>query len=188
MSSMNDGELIERILGGEQEYFTHLVRRYQSPLFSFAMRMMYNHEVARDMIQETFIAAYRNLASFRGTGAFSSWLYRITANKCINHIRREKKIAFHSFDELHEKIVPGMTRGNGEPEEECEKKEVMTRIEQELQKLNADQRAVFSLFYLTGYNYREIGTIMGTTEGKVKSDLFRARQTLRRNLGDIWNT
>jgi RNA polymerase sigma-70 factor (ECF subfamily) len=188
MSSMNDGELIERILGGKQDCFAHLVKKYQSPLFSFAMRMIYHHEAARDMIQETFISAYRNIASFRGSGTFSAWLYRITANKCINYLKREKKVAFESFDELQERVPPGGSRGEGNPEREYEKKELKARIEKELQKLNTRQRMVFNLYYLTGYSYRDIGTITGMSEGKVKSDLFRARQNLRKNLDDLWKT
>src|SRR5438045_1957758 len=84
---LSDIEIIEQTLGGEPEAFNMLVRRWERKIFSLALRMLGREEEARDICQETFLSAYRNLSKFRGDAKFSSWLYRIALNCCHTQLR-----------------------------------------------------------------------------------------------------
>lgn len=182
MASQEDGALVEKILQGEKSRFEEIVKKYQSSLYNVAFRMTLDREAARDITQDTFIAAYRNLSKFRGEGKFSSWLYRILTHRCINHINRRKKIPFSPLDGE----VQATGSSTGDPSDACEKKEAMERLCHEISSLSHDQRMAFTLFYLTGSSYHEIGHLLDIPESKVKSDLFRARQKLRIQMEDLW--
>jgi RNA polymerase sigma-70 factor, ECF subfamily len=182
MSSPEDGALIEKVLQGEKSCFEEIVKKYQASLYNMAFRMTLDREAARDITQDTFLQAYRSLQTFRGEGKFSSWLYRILSHRCLNHIRRRKKIPFSSLDAMEQVI----RSGSGDPPAECEKREAGERLLREVEKLSGDQKMVFTLFHVTGSSYGEISSILGIPESKVKSDLFRARKQLRICLEDLW--
>ena len=101
---MSDDQLIERTLAGETEAFGVLVRRWENPIYGLSLRMLGRDEDARDVCQETFISAYRNLRKFRGDSKFSSWLYRIALNACNSRLRR-------SENGLSQPLEPATTDG-----------------------------------------------------------------------------
>jgi RNA polymerase sigma-70 factor, ECF subfamily len=185
MPSPQDADLVARILQGETACFEEIVKRYETPLYSMAYRMTLDREAARDMTQDTFVAAYRSLPGYRGSGLLSSWLYSILSNRCITYLKRVKKIIFHDIDSLAEREKEDRRRGE-EPQEACLTGERKQRLYEALAGLTNDQRLACTLFYLAGRSYQETAQILGISESKLKSDLFRARQNLRRSMSDLW--
>ncbi len=183
MPSLTDEQCIEKVLRGETQCFEEVVKRFEKPLFNIAYRMTHDREEARDITQEAFLSAYGELRQYSGKGTFASWLYRILANKCLNHIKHRKKIQFRGLEEAEEHQSASE---KSDPPEECVKKEEAERLYQEMEKLSDRQRMILNLFYLAGFKYREIGEILSMSEALIKSDLFRARHTLRRRLDDLW--
>src|SRR5206468_4665093 len=96
---ISDDQIIERTLAGETDAFSLLVRRWERPIYGLSLRMLGRDEDARDVCQETFLAAYRNLNKFRGEAKFSSWLYRIALNACNSRLRRGGLMAEQSLDQ-----------------------------------------------------------------------------------------
>src|SRR6185369_5339462 len=100
---LSDFELIERTLAGESEAFNQLVRRWERQIFSLSIRMLGREEEARDVCQETFLSAYRNLNKFRGDAKFSSWIYRIALNCCHTQLRQRSN-SYLSLDQQQEDL------------------------------------------------------------------------------------
>jgi RNA polymerase sigma-70 factor (ECF subfamily) len=98
MMDLSDDQIIKRTLDGETEAFGLLVRRWESPIYGLSLRMLGRDEDARDVCQETFLAAFRHLRKFRGDAKFSSWIYRIALNACHSRLRRQEGVAAHSLD------------------------------------------------------------------------------------------
>src|SRR6516225_9177057 len=98
----SDDQIIERTLAGETDAFSLLVRRWERPIYGLSLRMLGRDEDARDVCQETFLAAFGNLRKFRGDAKFSSWLYRIALNACHSHLRHQTTQAEQSLDEEDE--------------------------------------------------------------------------------------
>src|SRR5215813_14925011 len=95
----SDDQIIERTLAGETDAFSLLVRRWERPIYGLSLRMLGRDEDARDVCQETFLAAFRNLRKFRGEAKFSSWLYRIALNACHSRLRKQSAMVEQSLDE-----------------------------------------------------------------------------------------
>src|SRR5262247_1660619 len=98
----SDDQIIERTLAGETDAFSLLVRRWERPIYGLSLRMLGRDEDARDVCQETFLAAFRNLRKFRGDAKFSSWLYRIALNACHSRLRKGNGAIEHSLDHENE--------------------------------------------------------------------------------------
>src|SRR5215471_2542551 len=98
----SDDQIIERTLAGETDAFSLLVRRWERHIYGLSLRMLGRDEDARDVCQETFLAAFRNLRKFRGEAKFSSWLYRIALNACHSHLRQQTSQHEESLDEEDE--------------------------------------------------------------------------------------
>src|SRR5262252_6313404 len=98
----SDDQIIERTLAGETDAFSLLVQRWERPIYGLSLRMLGRDEDARDVCQETFLAAFRNLRKFRGEAKFSSWLYRIALNACHSHLRQQTNQHEESLDEEDE--------------------------------------------------------------------------------------
>src|SRR5215510_6623098 len=96
---LTDDQIIERTLAGESEAFGILVRRWERSIYGLALRMLGRDEDARDVCQETFLAAFRNLRKFRGDAKFSSWLYRIALNACHSRLRKQRALAEQSIEQ-----------------------------------------------------------------------------------------
>src|SRR4030095_15516346 len=95
----SDDQIIERTLAGETDAFSLLVRRWERPIYGLSLPMLGRDEDARDVCQETFLAAFRNLQKFRGDAKFSSWLYRIALNACHSRLRKQGAVVEQSIDQ-----------------------------------------------------------------------------------------
>jgi len=179
-----EAAIIARVLDGDAEAFEPLVTANQSSVYNLALKMLRNPDDAYDVAQEAFIKAFRSLSGFKGESSFSSWLYRITANMCLDFLRKNKKRAApitYLDDEMEQRELelPDM-RYN--PETELERTELRLAIDDALAQLPAQQRSILLLRELNGMSYSEISEALELEPGTVKSRLFRARAALAKIL------
>lgn len=187
MTRAEEAALIERVLGGDTDAFEPLVTENQSRVYHLALKMMSDPEDAYDVSQEAFLKAFTSLKSFKGESSFSSWLYRITANLCLDQLRSRKKQKTASLvyldDEAAEQELQ-LPDLRYEPASELERRELRRAIDRALEKLPAQSRSILLLREASGLSYSEIGETLGLEEGTVKSRLFRARAKLAKILRD----
>ena len=180
MTVLFENEIIRSVLRGNVNDFEKLVTAYEKNVYNIALRMVGDPDDAADMTQETFIKAYRALSSFRGDSKFSSWLYRIASNVCLDFLRsrsRHPQVSLNSSDEDDRTTfeLPDMSRN---PEEQLMKKLSMEAVRRGLEQLPEQQRQILVLRELGGLSYAELARILGLEEGTVKSRIFRARKRL----------
>jgi RNA polymerase sigma-70 factor (ECF subfamily) len=183
-----DAELVLAIREGDPSAYRGLVERYQGRVYSLICGMVRDREEARDLTQDAFIKAYKNLHRFRLESSFYTWLYRIAMNVAIDHLRKMKKRKHEAFDEnvaardsdgllsaAHDRTNPGKA---------LDRKELHDQIYDALDLLSPDHRQVVLLREVEGLTYQEISDTMGIPEGTVMSRLFYARRKLRDALKD----
>lgn len=180
MTVLFENEIIRSVLRGNVNDFEKLVTAYEKNVYNIALRMVGDPDDAADMTQETFIKAYRALSGFRGDSKFSSWLYRIASNVCLDFLRsrsRHPQVSLSTVDEDGQAPVelPDMRQN---PEEQLMKKLGMEAVRRGLEQLPEQQRQILVLRELGGLSYAELAQTLGLEEGTVKSRIFRARKRL----------
>ena len=180
MTVLFENEIIRSVLRGNVNDFEKLVTAYEKNVYNIALRMVGDPDDAADMTQETFIKAYRALSSFRGDSKFSSWLYRIASNVCLDFLRsrsRHPQVSLSTVDEDDRATfeLPDMRQN---PEEQLMKKLGMEAVRRGLEQLPEQQRQMLVLRELGGLSYAELAQTLGLEEGTVKSRIFRARKRL----------
>lgn len=187
----NEYTLIRAAQQGDQDAFAELVRTYDSSVLRMALNLLHSEEDARDVYQEAFLRVYRNLSKFRFDCSFSTWLYRIVSNLCLDQIRRRKvrkeepaaiEAAGGEVDRFQ--FVPE-ERAEVDPQRRLLSAEVKQRISEILDQLSPRERIVFELRHFQGMRLRAIGETLGVTEEAAKNCLFRATQKMRAALGDL---
>lgn len=184
MKPMTDQELVSAARGGDQSAFAALVEANQGRVYALALRMTGNPEDAADLTQEAFLSAWRALGSFQGQAAFSTWLYRLTSNACIDFLRREKRRAAFSMtmEEGGEDRQAQVPDERWSPDRALERSELRLELERALGELTPEHRQVLLLRETEGLSYAEIAQALEVEEGTVKSRLARARLALRERL------
>ena len=180
MTKIFENEIIQSVLKGNVNDFEKLVTAYEKNVYNIALRMVGDPDDAADMTQETFIKAYRALSGFRGDSKFSSWLYRIASNVCLDFLRsrsRHPQVSLSTVDEDDRATfeLPDMRQN---PEEQLMKKLGMEAVRRGLEQLPEQQRQILVLRELGGLSYAELAQTLGLEEGTVKSRIFRARKRL----------
>lgn len=194
VSSKNDEdrELVKRCQAGDKKAFEGLVIKYQRRIFNLCYRMLLNRKKAEEAAQESFMRAYKNIKKFRGESAFSTWLYRIALNYCIDILRDKERRGEIFFDELMKK--DGDTRQPEEifpstkddPVKTYEKEEIKKRVREAIAELNENRRTVVLMVRFEGLSYKETAEILNEPEGTIKSKLSRAlKKDLRGKLNDL---
>jgi len=177
-----DLELVQRALEAPAA-FEELFVRHRDAALRAAMKMAGNRADALDGVQEGFIKAYRNLASFRGECKFRTWLLRIVANTCLDIRRRRKREPKLRFEEeISEGSVQetARSRATGEgPVAAAERHELESRLAEAVARLSPKHREVFLLFFSEGMSYEQMGDELGISPGTVMSRLYYARQKLQ---------
>jgi RNA polymerase sigma-70 factor, ECF subfamily len=181
--------LIERVKVGDHEAFDALFQRYFSTVSRQAVRLTGNREEAEEVVQEVFLTVYEKAKTFRGASAFSTWLYRVTANAALSRLRRRKKGEELPLDDYlpsfredgHHQVRPVVDWSN-ELEERLASAERQRLIQQALDQLSPVDKAVVVLSDLEGLSDREIGSALGLSELAVKARLHRSRLFLRGKL------
>jgi RNA polymerase sigma-70 factor (ECF subfamily) len=164
------GDVIALCLKGDRSAQHQLYNLYAKAMYNICYRMTNDEDEAADVLQESFISAFSNLSSYKGTASFGSWLKRIVVNKSINHIR-SKRMNLVPLDDA-QPIV----------EVEVDDRDLfldIERIKSAIELLPDGYRVVFSLYLLEGYDHKEIGQILGITESTSKSQYNRAKAKLR---------
>jgi RNA polymerase sigma-70 factor (ECF subfamily) len=177
-TDMEDVDLVQASLGGDQAAFTELVERYQTRVYSLAYRMLGPAE-AEDAAQEGFIKAYLQLASYKSEYRFSSWLLAITANHCIDVLRRRKRLS----DQL-QAVGRDLPTSVDAPELALVESESRRRVQDLVIELPATHRAVIVLHYWHELSCNEIGQMLGLSENCVLVRLHRARHLLATRMAE----
>ncbi|MBE2198386.1 MAG: sigma-70 family RNA polymerase sigma factor [Anaerolinea sp.] len=177
---MDEAALVRQARKGDVPAFNRLVLHYQQLAYNVAYRIMGQPQMAEDITQESFIAAYQSLNRFRD-GNFKSWLLRIVTNRCYDELRRRKRRPQTSLDELTEENESFAFLRSPEdgPEAYQQRLELVRAIENCLQGLPDEQRMAAVLCDVEGHDYQEIADILSISLGTVKSRISRARSKLR---------
>lgn len=159
---------------GEREAFERLVARYQRDVYRLCYRYVNNHHDADDMAQETFLKAYRAIRAFRGDSAFATWLYRIAVNTCLNFRASRKPEPIDSVETVT--VTPAVV-------DELALEERRRLVREAVQRLPEKQKTTLILKIYHELTHEEVATIVGSTVGTVKANLFHALGNLRKLLG-----
>ena len=185
-------ELVRAAQRGDAGAFDELVRAHDHQVLRMAYNLLHSEEDARDIYQEAFLRVYRNLPKFRFDSSFSTWLYRIVANLCLDQLRKRKvrHEESSSFDNSESGQVDRLQfipedRADVDPQRRFESAEVNSRIQEVLGELTPRERIVFEMRHFQGMRLRAIGQALGVTEEAAKNCLFRATQKMRSALGDF---
>lgn len=178
--------LIRESQAGSNEAFDGLVALHQSRVFNISLRLVGDRETALDCAQEAFLRAYHAIRSFRGDCAFTTWLYRITSNVCMDELRRRKPTESLSADE--DETADPLERlaedGPG-PEQRLLQEERRRAVLKALGRLPELHRSVLVLYDLQGLSYEEVAGVLQVSLGTVKSRLNRARLALKEALESV---
>lgn len=179
-TALDEQQIITQAQSGDLDAFNQLVVLYQNLAFSVAYRTLQDEEGAADAVQESFVKAYRALATFQG-GSFKSWLIRIVVNTCYDALRSRQRRRTDSLDDLlvDEDHAPQWEDPTPTPESYVERMELTQLIERGIATLPAEQRLALTLCDVHGYAYEEISAVTGMPMGTVKSRINRARTRLR---------
>ena len=179
-----DRQVVEACRRGEVEAFKTLYGKYSRRVCSFARRFVGDEGHAEDVVQEVFLQVFRKLEGFRGDSKFSTWLFRVTVNSCMNKRRaleREKRLDQKG---LAEQRAHGPELADP-PERELGCRELRDEIDRALSTLSEEQRSLVLMKGLRGFSYEEIGEQLGQSENQVRGKLYRARRAFRAALADM---
>jgi RNA polymerase sigma-70 factor (ECF subfamily) len=167
---IDDRELVRRVLAGQTDDFRVLVDRHQQSIFRFALGLLGNWEEAQDVTQEAFLAAFANLSGYDSSRAgFSTWLFTIARNRCLNLLKQRRPIALDEPDSISDVT-------SADP---IVSQELSQQLDRALAALPVEQRSAFVLAEIENLRYAEIARIERTSLGTVKSRIHRAKQRLQ---------
>jgi RNA polymerase sigma-70 factor (ECF subfamily) len=181
-----DTELVRQAREGDRDAFRELVERYQRKIYAMLLGMLHDRDAAWETSQETFVKALRNLDQFKGEASFYTWLYRIAVNLAIDFRRREWRRPLVAMDVDAAETEEG-TRDAVEREDPyrlVRNKELGERVQEAIDELTPDHRAVILLREVEGLSYEEISRVMQCPKGTVMSRLHYARKKLQSALKD----
>lgn len=184
-----DVELVARAVAGREDCFESLVHRYQRPLVSYIYRMTGDYEAALDLTQEVFIKVYGALDKYRSEFKFSTWIYRISHNIAVDHLRknggREVSIERDAETDGASPFERHIISSAPTPEQWSERNERRGEIEQVVGNLPAAYRELIVLRHGHDFSYEEIAEVTGLPLGTVKNRIFRAREAMRKQLEEM---
>jgi len=172
-----DEKLIEKALGGSQSSWVNLVKRYEGLVYNYCLRMTFNNSDAMDLMQEVFLAVYRNLPSYRGDGKFKGWMMRIAANKTTDFIRAKFRNPLHQAEEVFEDDFHSDHSPHLAYEEHNKNQQIMKM----LATLPEEQRMVVELKFFQHFTFEEISRQTGVATSTIKTRLYSALQKLKGN-------
>ena len=183
MSDEKTDILIKSALKGDMQSFEELMYQYEKKVYNVALRVFKNPEDAKDISQDVFIKIYKNLDKFDNKSSFSTWLYRITTNTCIDELRKRKGKETISIDNDIEDDEGNFKREFADneptPEEKVISKEGESEIIKSMNTLSDEHRTIIVMRDIEGLSYTEISEIIGVSIGTVKSRISRARLQLK---------
>ena len=177
----DERSLIRRTQNGNAEAFNALVRKYHPRLYTHIRERVKDVETAKDLTQETWLKAFRAIGTFRGASAFSSWLYRIAENVCIDFFRKQK-VSRNTIEPLHTIDERNITDTHPSPCQNVERQELRFYLRAAIQRLTQTRKQVFLLYYAQDLSIKQIAIRLKKSEGTIKSHLRNARLQLQESL------
>lgn len=175
MTTNDDQKLIDAINKGDTKAYAQLVNRYKDLVYTLAIRMLKHKEEAEEVAQDTFVKVFKSLQQFKGDSKFSTWIYRVTYNTCLDRIKKNKK---HLNDVAIDDFTFNKLDAIDNALENMIKKEKQKLIKQCIAKLPEDSSALLTLFYFEELSLDEISKIINIEANTIKVKLFRARKKL----------
>jgi RNA polymerase sigma factor (sigma-70 family) len=184
-----DIELVARTQSGDARAFDELVVKYTPRLYGLVYNMTSNHEDANDLLQDVFAKAFRSINGFRGKSSFYTWIHSIAVNMTINFLKKRGRRFQMSLDDVdlniqNDKEFIELTASSS-PVREADLGELQQRLNEAMQKLSPEHRAVVTMFDIQGMPHAEISRILGVSEGTVRSRLFYAHRQLQAYLEEF---
>ena len=190
MTRMESGDAatVAQALAGDRDAFRQLVERHSHAIFRLAFRMTGNEADAEEVVQDTFLRAYRSLGQFESRANFGTWLYRIGVNCSLDFVRSRKRHVEGrevAVDEDAGDPLDAIATSNPGPDRLAMAGQLRKRVEVELSRLSETERTAFMLRHVEGRSIEEIGEILGLRTSATKNSIFRAVQKLRTALGPV---
>lgn len=182
---IDEKKLLKKAAAGSAEAFEQLLLTYQTPIYNLCLRMTGNPEDAADMTQESFLKAWRSLEGFHFESAFSTWLYRLASNTCLDFLRsvkRRKQFSLTMEDADGETQLLDLPDPAPTPEASLLSAEESALLAAAMRQLDPEQQRILTLRVVNDLSYTEIAAVLDIKEGTVKSRLARARENLRKKL------
>jgi RNA polymerase sigma-70 factor (ECF subfamily) len=171
----NDEKIINQIIAGDSNAFSVLVDRYKDLVFTLSLKMLKNREEAEEVAQDTFIKVFKSLSKFKGDSKFSTWIYKVTYNSCLDRLKKNKKeqlkVAIDEYTEHQVKTIDNALENMVEEERQ-------QAIKACLELLPPDDSFLLTLYYFEEQSLDEIAKVVGLTANNVKVKLFRSRKKL----------
>ena len=177
-NELSETQIAERILKGEKSLYEIIVRRFNPTLYKIGRSYNYNHEDTEDLMQDTFVDAYKNLSLFEGRSNFKTWIIRIMLNNCF---RKKEKAGFKNEiqQDVNDNSKPMFTHSNNDTTQKILNHELGNIIEEALKKLPEDYRMVFALREINGLNVAETAALLQISAANVKVRLNSSKSMLR---------
>jgi|SRR5690348_8692984 len=178
-------QIVDRVLKGETALYEIIVRRFNPYLYKTGRSYNYNHEDTQDLMQDTFIDAYKNLAQFEGRSSFKTWIIKIMMNNCY---RKRNKAGFKNeiTKQINDNSRPMFTDSNNDTGKIIQNRELGNVIETAMRKIPFDYRMVFSLREMNGLTVAETANLLGISDANVKVRLNRAKAMLRKEIANMY--
>jgi RNA polymerase sigma-70 factor (ECF subfamily) len=183
ITSMEDIELVRLCQKGDTDAFDRLFYKYRDKIYRTAFKMINNQEDALDLTQEIFLKAYKNISKYNFKSEFSTWLYRLAINLCIDELRKRKKSNEVLMDSIPENLIYSDT-----PEDILLSEEQESLIWKALNSLKEKERVVIVLREMEGLSYEEIANVLKCSLGRVKSRIHESREKLKKALEKVSNS
>ena len=169
-----ESHIIKEILNGKTEQYEYFLERYGQQVFVLVDRIVSCQEDAEELTQDVFLKAFQQLSSFKAESSFSTWIYRIATNLAISAVRKKRNDVLR----LEDSVFANLSDTQVDEALEDESEEQMERLQQAMNQLEADERALITLYYLEEKPLVEVAFILGITEGNAKVKLHRIRKKL----------
>lgn len=177
--SLTDEQVIEQVLAGDREAFGVLVDRYEREMAAYAKYMTGSVDDAADIVQDSFVRAFKSLKRCRDRTRFKGWLFRIVSNQSKTQLKRRRRTEPLSIEAL------GVAASEGNPETESEQAELRRKVHEALQALPAVQREALVLKYVHGLGLPEMSELLSASVSALKMRLMRGREALRERLEEV---
>lgn len=181
MDSRTDADIVQIVLTGDKESYALLVDAYSASIINYLARMTGNRYEAEELAQETFVRAYFALHSYKPQFKFSTWLFKIATNLCINHLKKRQRLVHvddYQDEDGQSVWTVADTRFYNDPARAAEQRELQQQIQRCISQLAPAYRTVVILRHLQGLSYQEIAEVTEVPIGTVKSRLGRGRAKL----------
>ena len=169
-----ESHIIKEILNGKTEQYEYFLDRYGQQVFVLVDRIVSCQEDAEELTQDVFLKAFQQLSSFKAESSFSTWIYRIATNLAISAVRKKRNDVLR----LDDSVFANLSDTQVDEALEDESEEQVERLQQAMNQLEADERALITLYYLEEKPLAEVAFILGMTEGNAKVKLHRIRKKL----------